>query len=98
MTFKKIGGSDTKWNADTIEERRKVITELVNRQIDFDAILSYAHHGKEITCELCGNKERTGYWCKPCIHPDWCCICCILLGIPNYSTGVYILAEDKGGP
>lgn len=93
--IEKIGGSDTKWDAATIEERRKVITELVNRPINFDVILSFAHHGKEVTCELCGNKERGGYWCKPCIHHSWCCVCCILLGIPNYTTGVYII---KTGP
>jgi hypothetical protein len=89
--FEKIGGSDTKWRAESIEERRNVITDLVNRRIDFDTILKYAHHGKEVDCELCGNRDRGGYWCKPCIHPTWCCVCCILLGIPNYATGVYII-------
>ena len=89
--MEKIGGSDTKWRADTIEERRQEITKLVNREIQFDVILRYAHNGKEVTCELCGNRERSGYWCKPCIHPRWCCICCILLGIPNYYTGVYLI-------
>ncbi len=54
MNFEKIGGSDTKWKADTIEQRRKVITELVNRKIDFDTILKYANHGDERTCDLCG--------------------------------------------
>ena len=91
MSIEKIGGSDTKWNADTIEERRRVITELVNRPIKFDVILSYAHYGVEVTCELCGCQERSGYWCRPCIHHNWCCVCCILLGIPNYSTSVYII-------
>ncbi len=92
MDIEKIGGSNTKWNADTIEQRRKVITGLVNRKIDFDVVLKYSHHGEKITCELCGGKEeRTGYWCKPCIHHSWCCVCCILLGIPNYHTGVYII-------
>ena len=90
--IEKIGGSDTKWKADTIEERRRVITELVNRSIDFDVILSYSNHGKEVSCELCGNRERNGYWCKPCIHHNWCCVCCILLGIPNYATGLYIVS------
>lgn len=89
--IEKIGGSDTKWKAETIEERRKEITALVNRRIDFDVILSYAHHGKELTCELCGNLERGGYWCNPCIHHSWCCVCCLLLGIPNYATGVYLI-------
>ncbi len=95
MSIGKIGGSDTKWKADTIEERRKVITELVNRKIDFEAILRYAHHGREITCELCGGRERTEYWCKPCIHHGWCCVCCILLGVPNYSTGVYLITGGQ---
>ncbi len=91
MGIEEIAGSTTKWNADTIEERRKVITGLVNREIQWDIILCYAHHGEEVTCELCGNKDRSGYWCKPCIHSNWCCVCCILLGIPNYATGVYII-------
>lgn len=88
---KKIGGSDTGWHTNTIEERRAKITELVDRKIDWDVILRYAHHGKLVDCELCGNEQYGGYWCKPCIHKGWCCVCCILLGVPNYSTGVYIL-------
>lgn len=89
--LEKIGGSDTKWNADTIEERRRIITELVNRPIQFDQILWFAHHGKDVTCELCGTKDKGDYWCRPCIHHAWCCVCCILLGIPNYAIGVYAL-------
>jgi hypothetical protein len=89
--IEKIGGSDTKWTSETIAGRRLEIATLVQRDIDFDAILAYSHLGKEVTCKLCGNKERGGYWCKPCIHHNWCCVCCILLGIPNYYTGVYVI-------
>jgi len=96
MSLEHVGGSSTKWTADTIEERRQVIAQLVNRPIKWDVILSYSHHGQEVTCELCGNKDRGNYWCKPCIHHSWCCICCILLGIPNYCTGMYVLRG--GGP
>lgn len=92
---RKIGGSDTCWNAKTVDEKRAKITELINRPVQWDVIRRYRDHGKLVTCELCGNEDYSEFWCKPCIHRGWCCECCILLGIPNYATGVYIIGGGK---
>jgi len=95
MEFIRVGGTSTKWNAKTIEERIKKIEQLVHRQIPWSLIRQHASKGQLIHCEICGEHESGGFHCKPCIHPRWCCICCILLGIPNYETSVLILGEKK---
>lgn len=95
LHFEKIGGCNTCWYVNTIEERQAKITELANRPIQWDLILSLQHHGKLTRCELCGNEQYGGFWCSPCIHHSWCCVCCILLGVPNYATGVYVITEGK---
>ena len=91
MEFEKIGGSDTHWNAKKVQEKIEKIQELINRPIQWDIIRRYRGNGKLVNCELCGNEDYSGYWCKPCIHPGWCCECCILFGIPNYCTGLYVI-------
>jgi len=91
----KIAGSSTKWETKTIEERIEKIVDLVNRRIRWDVIRSYAKLGELRNCEICGEKESGGFWCKPCTHKTWCCICCILLGIPNYSTGVFVIGAGR---
>lgn len=95
MEVKKIGGSDTCWRAKTVEEKIAKIDQLIHRPIKWNIIRAYEHHGEKITCELCGNEDYSGYWCKPCIHPGWCCECCILVGVPNYATGVYVIGVPK---
>jgi len=64
-------------------------------EIKWDIIKSYAHSGKVVKCKICGNQDWGGYWCSPCIHRDWCCECCILLGHPFYSGGIYVWGQYK---
>ena len=90
----KVCGFSNKWNVKTIEDRIKRIDKLIHRPIRWDIILQYAKNGELRSCEICGEKERGGYWCHPCIHPTWCCICCILLGIPNYATSMWIIGDE----
>ena len=98
MGVRKIGGSDTCWRVKTVEEKIAKIQELITRPIKWNIIRAYQQHGKKVTCELCGNEDYSGYWCKPCIHPSWCCECCLLLGVPNYATGVYIIGLKEEQP
>lgn len=70
--------------------------EFINRpNIKWDIIKSYTQHGKLVKCKVCGNEDYSGYWCSPCIHHDWCCECCILLGIPYYGGGMYVMGKRK---
>lgn len=97
--IKKIGGSSTRWVIDaTPEAKRKKIEELIGRPIKWGVIKMYEKHGKIRSCEICGTESFGGYWCRPCIHPRWCCECCILLGVPNYETAVFAIStkgEEK---
>ncbi len=86
-----IAGSSTKWDAATVEEKIRKIDALIHRPIQWDVIRQYQRQGQELTCELCGNQAFGRYWCRPCIHRGWCCECCILLGVPNYETAVFVL-------
>ena len=63
--------------------------------IQWKIIKSYAQYGKRITCKVCGNEGYGGYWCRPCIHHDFCCECCILIGIPYYGGGMYVMGKRK---
>jgi hypothetical protein len=71
--------------------------EFTSRQnIQWNIIKSYAaQYGKRITCKVCGNEGYGHYWCRPCIHHDFCCECCILLGNPHYGGGMYIFGKRK---
>lgn len=73
------------------------IIAYINRPVQWNIIFSYARDPrvKRITCEICSQEGSTRIWCTPCIHGNWCCECCIALGIPNYSTGFYILGSYK---
>ncbi len=62
-----------------------VMNMFFNRKIQWNIINKYAHHGHKVKCELCGENSLSGFWCKPCIHPNWCCYCCILLGFFRYG-------------
>jgi hypothetical protein len=62
----------------------EVLTRFLNRQIKWDTIESFILCGHIVNCKLCGEMSFSRFWCKPCIHPNWCCFCCILLGIPFY--------------
>jgi len=62
-----------------------VIEKFFQRNIKWDIIDGFSKLGKPVKCEICGQESVTGFWCKPCIHPNWCCYCCILLGIPGYG-------------
>lgn len=62
-----------------------VIEMFLQRKIQWDTISRYVYHGKPVTCMLCKEQSISGFWCKPCIHPDWCCYCCILLCFFRYS-------------
>jgi len=62
-----------------------VITMFLNREIKWDTINQYLLYGKPVKCELCKENSITGFWCNPCIHPNWCCYCCILLGFFRYG-------------
>lgn len=62
-----------------------IITMFLNRDIKWNTINKYLLHGKPIKCQLCKENSITGLWCNPCIHPNWCCYCCILLGFFRYS-------------
>jgi len=73
----------------------KTADKFVYRNIEWHIIKSFESHGKDVECKICGQKDKGGYWCSPCIHHDWCCECCILLGNPGYSTGVYSLSRYK---
>jgi len=66
------------------ELNREVILKFLNREIDWNTIKEYMLHGEVVNCKLCGETSLTAFWCHPCIHPDWCCFCCILLGFPFY--------------
>lgn len=71
-------------------------TKFIYREnIKWDIIHSYESHGKPVRCKVCGNDGVGGYWCGPCIHHDWCCDCCILLGTPFYGGGIYMLRKVK---
>lgn len=63
--------------------------------IKWDIIKNYAHSGKTVKCKVCGSQDWGGYWCSPCIHREWDCECCILLGNPFYSAGIYIWGQYK---
>ena len=77
--------------------------EFMHREIKWNSIkqciMLTGRDGKRLShnvkCEVCGDFDYGGYWCRPCIHPDFCCECCILMGIPEYSTGVFFI--DKKG-
>jgi len=55
------------------------LTNFFNRNIKWEIIKGFDDSGKVVKCELCGQHSKTGFWCKPCTHPTWCCYCCILL-------------------
>jgi len=73
------------------EEKTRIITKLVNRPIKWGLVKMAEKEGKLLKCEVCGNEGYGGFWCKPCIHYTWCCECCILLGIPNYYTAIFVI-------
>jgi len=93
-------------DADPVKAR-----EFINRtNIQWDIIKSYFRHLKQkvgrmafsewlqkhmVHCKVCGNEDYGGYWCRPCIHHDFCCECCILMGAPNYSVGMAIIGKRK---
>jgi len=77
-------------DADPVKAR-----EFINRNIQWAVIKSYFMHGKLVHCKVCGNEDYGGYWCGPCIHHDFCCECCILMGIPYYSGGIAIIGTRK---
>ena len=62
-----------------------VIMQFLSRKIECETIDQYSQHGKQVKCSLCKQVSMSGFWCKPCIHPDWCCHCCILLGFFRYG-------------
>jgi formylmethanofuran dehydrogenase subunit E len=62
-----------------------VIEMFLQRQIDWGTIKRYVQYGQTVKCKLCGETLITGFWCKPCFHPDLCCYCCILLGFFRYG-------------
>jgi len=93
--FVKLGGSSTKWNTRTVEERIRKIESLIHRPIRWDIIRRFSVKGEIRRCEICGEEESGGFWCRPCIHRTWCCICCILLGIPNYEVGLWVLTTEE---
>jgi len=95
--LRKIGGSTRRWFTRTVEERIAKIDELIHRPIKWEIIRSLAPKGELRRCEICGEEESGGFWCNPCIHKTWCCICCILLGVPNYEVGMFILHLDREG-
>lgn len=71
--------------------------EFMDREIQWAEIKQFImltdRDGKRlshnVTCEVCGDLDHGGYWCRPCVHRDFCCECCILMGIPEYSCGVF---------
>jgi len=79
-------------DADPVKAR-----EFINRpNIKWDIIKSFVGHGKLIRCRVCGNEDYSGYWCRPCIHRSrFCCECCILMGVPNYSVGMAVIGTLK---
>jgi len=93
---RKIGGGSTRWAVDAAPEaKRRKMEERTGRPIKWDVIKKFERRGELRRCEICGTESFGGYWCRPCIHPRWCCECCILLGIPNYETAVYVV-EIRG--
>ncbi|MEM1577923.1 MAG: hypothetical protein QXM27_02865 [Candidatus Pacearchaeota archaeon] len=66
------------------EINKDALFRFFNRDIKWEIITSYAVNGKDVKCEICGQNSKTSFWCHPCIHKNWCCYCCILLGIPDY--------------
>jgi len=69
----------------TPEINTEVIVKFLKRKVRWDIIKSFEMLGEDVICKICGKKSKTGFWCRPCIHPDWCCYCCILMGIPGYE-------------
>lgn len=57
---------------------------LFGRLVKWEIISSFEKKGRIVKCEICGREARNGFWCNPCIHPNWCCYCCIMMGIPFY--------------
>jgi len=93
MGVKKIGG-DRNFVGDTIEEKKKFFEEALNRDVEWHIVKVLEEDGEDRKCEICGMEGKGGYFCDPCIHGTWCCECCILLGIPNYSTGVFLISGE----
>jgi hypothetical protein len=88
--LKVLAYSTTKWDAKTIEDRIKKIDQLIHRNLEWKINYGIVKaNGKLKTCEICGNEDYGDGWCGPCIHRTWCCVCCMLLGIPNYSTAIF---------
>ncbi len=73
------------------------VIEYVNRPVKWNIIFSYTSQPqvKRINCEICKQDDFTKVWCSPCIHQNWCCECCIALGIPNYSSGFFVISKYK---
>lgn len=73
------------------------IVAYINRRVKWDIIFSYISQPrvKRVNCEICKQDDFTKVWCTPCIHSNWCCECCIALGIPNYSTGIFSIGRYK---
>ena len=73
----------------------KKARDFMTRRIQWNVIKAYQFHerSREVTCEVCNKKERGGYWCSPCVHHDFCCECCILMGIPEYSSGLFFFGK-----
>lgn len=63
----------------------EVIQKFFQRDIKWEVIDGFSKLGKPVKCEICGQNSVTGFFCEPCIHPNWCCYCCILLGVPGYG-------------
>jgi len=94
MSVEKIGGNRN-FVGDTIEEKKEFFKKALKRDIKWSIIKALEEKGKNRTCEICGMEGKGGYFCEPCIHRTWCCECCILLGIPNYSTSVFLVSEEE---
>ena len=62
-----------------------VLIKFFNRDVKWAIINQYIYHGKQVKCELCKEESFSGFWCNLCIHTDWCCYCCILLGFFRYG-------------
>lgn len=63
----------------------KLVKLFLRRKINWYMINHCVYHGKRVNCDLCKQDSMSQFWCKPCIHKNWCCYCCILLGFFRYG-------------
>lgn len=84
-----------KFAIDILGADSKTADKFIYREIRWDIIKGYGSKGKFVECKVCGQQGRGSYWCSPCIHHDWCCECCILLGYPGYGGGMFSIGRYK---